>query len=107
MFMQENSDHWHAIRKLAEHKHGCKIDEYHSAVDFLFCEIFRAYREPCFDYYKNKPGSCPLRDMPEATKEQIGHWQRKLIFAVTTAYRWHCDDRCKQWWELRKVALAA
>jgi len=61
---------WIAYRK--------KPEQYHSFMDFFFCELFPKWKISCRRYYADK--GPPLRD--ELSPDEVMEYNKKLLFAL-------------------------
>lgn len=72
---------------------------YHSVMDFLFCEIFIAYRRQCFAHYAEEKGSKQLREV--VTEEQRARFEKWLVAALGIALKKMQEDRKLSWTSFR------
>lgn len=76
---------------------------YHSMMDFLFCEIFIAYRHRCFVYYAGHKGSKRLKDT--ISEEERTEYEKWLVAALGVALKKMVEARELSWTSFRAEVL--
>ena len=60
-----------------------EMDRYHSMIDFLFCEIWTAFRSRCFTYYQKGGDERLLKNF--LTEDERANFERWMISALSLA----------------------
>jgi len=76
-----------------------KLEEFRSFIDFIFCEMFPQYLEPCFLYYQDKGPT--LKNI--LTEEEIKEFDRLLITACKLATVYFNKQEGVRWYDLLEL----
>lgn len=96
-WLEADSDHINVVQKIGNKKTMAK---YRDLIDFIFCEVFPAYKQACQDYYEGK-GSL-LRD--QISPAMIKVYEKQLLEFLNIAYNSFKADREVSWSQAAQIA---
>lgn len=70
-----------------------EVDGYRSFIDFLFCELFPEWKEPCFWFYRDWGPQLRVY----LTEGAIRQFDEALCLALTLALEWHRGGTRNTW----------
>ena len=87
----KDTEYQKALNHVSQRKNK---DRYRSRIDFLLCEIFTHFRNPCFKYYAGEGPAMRDRGISDERLEEI---ESKLVRALETAKCWLDEARKAEW----------